>query len=152
MTLLRPVVDVREIPPACRELRRELPSLRDYASDSPGLEEQSLLAYLGQGVVCGIYSDPGLLFDVLHPGRRIEPLLLQQGEQQRTIHPNVILTDGDWLWPGALLYYLEQYHLRLPEDFLRHARQRTWRIDPGAISLADADWEAFDKPPGLVSA
>ncbi len=148
MKILQPILDVREIPPACAKLRQRLPSLQDYIGSTPHPHEKAVLEYLGQGVPCGVYNDRGLLFDVLQPLRHLEiscvdaPVL-----KGRRIQPNLILTDGVWFWPGVLLYYLQEYHLRLPEAFLEHAERQHWRIEPGAVSVVELNWDAFDAVP-----
>lgn len=34
-----------------------------------------------------------------------------------------IRTDGTWVWPEVLAYYVERYHVSLPPDFVQHVRQ-----------------------------
>ncbi|MFI0262541.1 hypothetical protein ACH4OW_26280 [Streptomyces sp. NPDC017056] len=34
-----------------------------------------------------------------------------------------LLTDGEWVWPVDLVYYLSRYHIALPADFLDHVRK-----------------------------
>src|SRR5215831_35103 len=72
MIALEPVIAVRELPPARSRLRQHLPSIRELVSEIPFPQEAALLSYLSQGVVCGVYNDRGLVFDVLQPGRRID--------------------------------------------------------------------------------
>ncbi|MFE0464033.1 YrhB domain-containing protein [Kitasatospora sp. NPDC058965] len=53
-----------------------------------------------------------------------------------------LLTDGTWLWPGGLAHYVEQHHLRLPPDFVRHAHRHGWTPPyVGAQRLADLERE-----------
>ena len=63
-----------------------------------------------------------------------------------------MLTDGTWVWPGALLYYVASYHVRLPERFRSHAAASNWRIDPASLNPEELDWDAFDaiQEPALV--
>ena len=62
MTVLEPVISVRELPPARSRLRQHLPSLRELVRPTASVEEPApLLSYLAQGVVCGIYNDRGLV-------------------------------------------------------------------------------------------
>ena len=122
MKALEPVILVRELPPVCRSQRQYLPSLRELISDTPQTDESRILSYLGQGVDCGIYNDPGMVFDVLQPGKRIDgSVFLEFVQDSRRRYPHIMLTDGSWVWPGVLLYYVAVYHLSLPERFLRHA-------------------------------
>src|SRR4051812_20735415 len=111
MIPLQPVLSVRELPPACAKLRSHLPSLRDFICSTPGPRESEALSYLRQGVACGLYYDRGLLYDVLQPGRLIEPGQTNGTSESSTlIEPHVLLTDGRWIWPGALPYYVATYH------------------------------------------
>ena len=145
MKYLEPVISVRELPPAYRSQRQYLPSLVDQVSDAPQVDESLLLSYLGQGVDCGIYNDPGLLFDILRPGERVDDAGFREfvPDPQRR-HPHIMLTDGTWVWPGALLYYVSTYHVRLPERFRSHAAASGWKIDPASMNLEELDWDAFD--------
>lgn len=38
-----------------------------------------------------------------------------------------IMTDGTWAWPCDLAYYLREYHVELPADFVAHMRQCSFR-------------------------
>lgn len=38
----------------------------------------------------------------------------------------VLLTDGRWAWPESLPYFVRTYHLRLPAEFIDHARANSW--------------------------
>jgi hypothetical protein len=38
------------------------------------------------------------------------------------------LTDGVYVWPADLAYYLRTYHVRLPRPFIVHARRNGWRV------------------------
>ena len=145
MKKLEPIIAVRELPPVCRSQRQYLPSLRQYVAEVPQADEFWMLYYLGQGVDCGIYNDPGMLFDVLQPGTRIDDAVFQEFvSDPRKRHPHIMLTDGTWVWPGALLYYVATYHVRLPEGFRAHAAASDWRIDPASTNPEELDWEAFD--------
>jgi hypothetical protein len=64
MTILEPVISVRELPPARSRLRQHLPRLRELVRPAPSAEEPALLSYLAQGVVCGIYNARGLVFSM----------------------------------------------------------------------------------------
>ncbi|MFF4257511.1 hypothetical protein ACFY1L_40630 [Streptomyces sp. NPDC001663] len=35
-------------------------------------------------------------------------------------------TDGVWVWPSSLAYYVARYHTELPGDFLRHMEATGW--------------------------
>ena len=89
-----------------------------------------------------MYHDPGLLFDVLEPGRRLDA----PGSSNQA---GLVLTDGTWVWSGVLPYYVRQYHIQLPERFLRFAEEKVWKIDPSTIDWEVIDWEDFDAVPEL---
>src|SRR5262249_11657185 len=38
-----------------------------------------------------------------------------------------ILTDGVWVWPSDLAYYVAVYHCRIPEGFLQYVTSSDWR-------------------------
>lgn len=44
------------------------------------------------------------------------------------------LTDGHWLWPGDLAYYVEKYDLKLDDDFIDYMKSHSWSI-PNDISI-----------------
>jgi hypothetical protein len=145
MTTLEPVILVRELPPARAHLRQQLPSIHELVAATPSAEEPALLSYLAQGVVCGIYNDRGLVFDVLSPEQRID--VACQNDQclsELAIQPSLMLTDGIWVWPGVLPYYVAMYHLQLPPRFLQFARQHHWKIDPATIQPENLNWDAYD--------
>ena len=136
MKKLKPVISVRELPPCRSSLRQHLPSIRDLIGGAPNEQEQQLIQYLLQGVICGVYFDTGLLYDVLQPGRKIEDLETQA---------NGLLTDGDWIWPAALVYYLREYHVPLDTDFVKHARDNEWKIDSSRIDPKTLSTLGFDE-------
>ena len=37
-------------------------------------------------------------------------------------------TDGIWLWPGDLAYYVKNYNLKLPDDFISTMKENDWQI------------------------
>jgi hypothetical protein len=145
MTALEPVILVRELPPARASLRQHLPSIRELIAVAPGPDEPAVLSYLAQGVMCGVYNDPGLLFDVVQPGRRLDAMWERDPILSGLdLQPSLMLTDGAWVWPGVLPYYVAVYHLRLPSRFLQFAREHQWKVDPAAIKPEDVSWDAYD--------
>jgi hypothetical protein len=45
-----------------------------------------------------------------------------------------VLTDGQYAWPSDLAYYVERYHVRLPDDFVSVIAAHGWRV-PEAVDL-----------------
>ena len=50
-----------------------------------------------------------------------------------------LYTDGVWVWRNDLAYFVENYHVLLPSDFLSHALEKR-RFNEDAASLV-ARWE-----------
>lgn len=47
-------------------------------------------------------------------------------------------TDGIWLWPGDLAYYVKNYNLKLPDEFISTMSQNNWKISK---TIDDMDYE-----------
>jgi hypothetical protein len=121
MPVLRPVLLVRDLPGCWCHLRQTFPALREFVRPGPHPREQQALEYLRQGVNIAVFLDDTLVGDILSPGKRID------SEEVPALN---VLSDGTWVWSGALIYYVEQYHVRLPEEFLAHAEAAGWQIRP----------------------
>lgn len=89
-------------------------SLRPLVRDSPQPDEEALVGYLKSGAVLAVA--PGIVFDVLKDEAG-PPILAGP----------MILTDGVYWWRDDLTYYVERYHVVLPEPFVGHARANGWR-------------------------
>ena len=37
-------------------------------------------------------------------------------------------TDGFWVWEGALIYYVENYHFVVDEKFVAHMKKNNWKV------------------------
>ena len=37
-------------------------------------------------------------------------------------------SDGVWLWPGLLYYYVEKYHYKVDDEFVEHMKKNNWKI------------------------
>ena len=44
-------------------------------------------------------------------------------------------TDGRWVWPRDLAYYVDTYHIVLPSEFVEHMRRGSW--NPPSLSRED---------------
>ena len=47
-------------------------------------------------------------------------------------------TDGTWLWPGDLSYYVKNYNVKLPDEFIATMVQNKWIVP---ITSDDMDCE-----------
>lgn len=100
------------------ELRPDLDRCED-----PDLKRQ-ILGFLGEGGF--VLRSPGLREDRLDPSR-----------------PNAVplgyLSDGEWIWPLEMSYYLEQHGILPEQDLLDHMRARGYEAPkPDPTVLADA--------------
>ncbi len=58
------------------------------------------------------------------PGLGVDPL----AEGLEYTDPSRILTDGEWIWPDDLAYYVEKYHVSLEREFLNRVRENLYRV------------------------
>ena len=100
-----------------------LPKRREALSavrrGAPDPEEQKIIHYLESGTVCAVV--PGLEEDVLC-------------NPPKVIGSPDLKTDGDWVWPQTTTYYLQHYHIELPEEFITDMRMRDWKC-PSNVDL-----------------
>ena len=94
------------------------PSIKDFINKSVAQKEE-ICNYLNNGMVlaaCGKVEK-----DILHPERGIAGT------------PDD-MTDGKWIWPGDLSYYVENYDLQLPDEFIEYMKKMEWKI-PEEINI-----------------
>jgi len=62
------------------------------------------------------------------------------------------MCDDVWCWPEGLAHYVEVHHIRLPDDFVAHARSRNFEPAPRSGGRIDQDssfwlkWAALNAP------
>lgn len=87
------------------------PSLRDAVNESPSQDRDRIAGYLRAG---SVFAATGMgVDDVMDPERT-------------NVAELMTMTDGEWEWPSDLVYYVEEYNVALPEDFVDHMRARGW--------------------------
>lgn len=89
------------------------PSILQFIRDEGDLEESRICQYLKEGTV--VIACGGIVKDIVNADNGIAGC------------PNM-LTDGIWLWPGDLAYYVKRYHLKLNKDFIKSMRDNNWHI------------------------
>ena len=94
------------------EQRSQLNSLRNV---EPHLREAEIIQYLTSGV------DAGVAMIVEHDYLQEPPATLGEA---------VLKSDGEWIWPASLAYFIREYHLTLPTEFLEKMEQHSWRVSP----------------------
>ena len=98
-----------------RELRHGMPngpSLAESVRPETASDEDKIVRYL-QASPTFAASGP-MVDDVLDPS-------------SKAVAPLETATDGQWMWPRDLAYYVEKHHVELPEEFVNHMREQDWR-------------------------
>jgi hypothetical protein len=90
----------------------EGPSLVESVQQKADYDTAAIVSYLRSASIW--YNHLGIVHDVLNSS-----------------HPRIgaahIHTDGIWIWPEDLAYYVEHYNVALPSDFLDHVKLRMYR-------------------------
>ncbi|MCQ2467915.1 MAG: hypothetical protein MJ108_06020 [Saccharofermentans sp.] len=101
------------------------PSIKDVVGKEQKELIEKICDYLASGVT--LVTSPGVANDVINPDR---------GE----IGTLSAMTDGTWLWPGDLAYYVKNYKLKLPEAFLKTMEANEWS---SKLKLEDIDFDSL---------
>ncbi len=91
------------------------------------LELSKITHYLSGGYQ--VAASPGITRDIL-------------STEHKHIGPAFILSDGVWRWHSDLAYYVENYRVALPEEFLIHMRAVQYQIDTEAV---ERELEKYDE-------
>lgn len=130
---LKPVVRFREFPFGTAGD----PSMRDFMADSPRPNQEDALAYLRSGLLLGETMGADLIDWFARPAKA-NPVI-----EGKVVGGTTEMTDGVWFWYAGLIYFVEEYNLKLPEEFLRHAAQAGWRVDRSAVPVVRYDTSYF---------
>ncbi|WP_327728402.1 hypothetical protein OG250_18465 [Streptomyces sp. NBC_00487] len=80
---------------------------------------------------------------VEHPWERSAARYLEEGEivvaasqwvddlldaRSKRICQYSVRTDGVWVWPSSLVYYVKKYHVKLPAEFLNRMTLKDWTV------------------------
>lgn len=88
------------------------PSIKDYIGKAQyGEDKTKILQYLQSGSI--IVYCCGTCDDVINPENGIAGV------------PS-FFTDGKWVWPGDLIYYVDRYNLLLPSEFVEDMKNNNW--------------------------
>ena len=79
--------------------------------------------YLESGIEFII--SPGITYDVINP-------------ENGTSGISSSYSDGTWLWPGDLAYYVKNYNVKLPAEFISTMRESNWGVP---VRLADINYD-----------
>ncbi|WP_371796029.1 hypothetical protein [Streptomyces sp. NBC_01718] len=89
----------------------EGPSLLECAEKGDAQIQCLIADYLEAGAM--LASTAQRVFDVL-------------SEENDDVGLLAIRTDGAWMWPADLPYYVRKYNISLPGDFIIHAKSLGW--------------------------
>ncbi len=101
-------------------------SIYDYIKKEKTSDIKKICAYLDAGIE--LIVSPGVVEDVINPERG-------------TAGVTSTYTDGVWLWPGDLSYYVRNYKLKLPEEFIKTMQQNDWKV---RIKIEDLDFSDIE--------
>lgn len=89
-------------------------------------DEPAIVHYLAESPVLVISGS--VVHDVLDP-------------QHPVAGRNAIRTDGVWIWPDDLAYYVANYHIELPAEFIAHGTRNQWAVR----QLTQAELEELER-------
>ncbi|MFE3984324.1 hypothetical protein ACFXPR_07555 [Nocardia tengchongensis] len=109
-----------------RTAREELPALRESGAGEPIEDRKLVVRYMKAGTP--VFDVPGDVSDLIDPAKSIRS------------GPSLV-SDGEWIWRVDSIYYLENYTVAIPAEFLDHVRGRNYQVS-GAIDVADPRFDA----------
>ena len=80
------------------------PSINDYLMDKPYDSKEKIIDYMLNGSV--------------HMVTASKPIDIFTGNVIN--YDLVFMDDGEYSWTSKLIYYVDKYNLKLPEDFINH--------------------------------
>ena len=99
-------------------------SLRDYIQKEKE-DTNKISDYLLHGVE--IIVSPGTVNDLLDESKGIAGT-------------TSLFTDGEWIWSGDLAYYVREYKLQLPEEFINTMKSNSWKVN---VTMEDLELESL---------
>ena len=98
------------------------PTLRDFMSTEPWPNQDRVLEYLRSGHVLALPLGANLTdwFDRPHPAN---PVIHGQVEGGATP-----MGDRVWFWYAGLIYFVEKYNVRRPDEVIQYAAEQGWRV------------------------
>ena len=106
---LKTVGYYRELP----NVKRNDDSILDFIRKGDPSLIKRICSYLESGVPLIVI--PEICKDVIHP-------------EKGTSGVSSEYTDGKWLWRGDLQYYVKNYNLKLPDEFIDNMIRNEWHV------------------------
>lgn len=107
------------------------PSMREFIADHPREYQMEILRYLRSGLIFA-FPMGGNTRDIFD--RSTYAITIIDGKPEVCA---VELTDGEWFWYAGLIYYVEKYNVKLPDEFIERAKRHGWMVDRSAIPQAN---------------
>ena len=100
------------------------PSIHDVVKKGDSTLVEKICSYLSNGTT--VIVSPGTTMDVID-------------ETAGVAGTGSSCTDGIWLWPDDLSYYVKKYNIALPDDFINTMKVNKWNNPGGDIDLSNED-------------
>lgn len=100
------------------------PSLELARQDRAGPDDDRIGGYLAAGKLYRCAEE----LVALGTGSRVKAMSYDWFVRDVGLEPPHLRTDGAYVWPSDLLYYVRRYHVQLPRSFVVHARRNGWRV------------------------
>ncbi len=98
------------------------PSIYEFINRGEPQLKEKICAYLDEGIV--VIVCPGVTRDIVD-------------ENAGPTGTGSACTDGTWLWPDDLSYYVSKYNISIPEAFLETMKVNNWKNSGEKLNLAD---------------
>jgi hypothetical protein len=71
------------------------------------------------------------ILNYLNEGTMVHSTLLALFDAATYIAPNMLLSDGEWIWTSHFGYYLKKFNFsRMTNEFLNHIRNKNYKVSP----------------------
>ena len=102
------------------------PSIKDFiGKEQSKTVIEKICSYLDSGIP--VVACAGIAPDVIHP-------------EKGSAGAPTSMTDGTWMWPGDLSYYVKNYGLGLSADFIESMEKNDWII---RLTPEELDYETL---------
>ena len=129
MTVLKMIGFFKETHRFPNNNSRPLPSIAEQLNRSEAIVDSKITDYLRSG------------HEVMYLGSR--RYLKEKGDLTKIDRPGFLLTDGVWVWPSELPYFIESYNVMVPPQFVIHAAANNWSV-PAKVDVTElelrGDW------------